>query len=75
MTARADISEREDCERLVRAFYGRALTDPIIGWLFTDIAHLDLEQHVPRTASFWETVLLGAQSYRVARSRRMRHCI
>ncbi len=64
VTARADISEREDCERLVRAFYSRALTDPIIGWLFTDIAHLDLEQHVPRIASFWETVLLGAQSYR-----------
>lgn len=59
-----DISTREDCERLVRAFYGRALEDPVIGWLFTDIAHLDLEAHVPKIASFWETVLLGAHSYR-----------
>ena len=59
-----DISTREDCERLVRAFYGRALIDPIIGYLFTDIARLDLEEHVPKIASFWETVLLGAHSYR-----------
>ena len=58
-----DIETREDCERLVRAFYGRALEDPIIGWLFTDIAKLDLEAHVPRITSFWETVLLGAQTY------------
>jgi hemoglobin len=59
----ADIETRADCERLVRAFYGRALTDPVIGWLFTDVAKLDLEAHVPRLTSFWETILLGAQTY------------
>ncbi len=63
MSERHDIRTREDCERLVRAFYGRALDDPIIGWLFTDIAKLDLEKHVPQITAFWETVLLGAQSY------------
>jgi hemoglobin len=63
MLVRRDIETREDCERLVRAFYGRALTDPVIGWLFTDVARLDLEAHVPRIASFWETILLGARSY------------
>ena len=60
---RHDIETRADCERLVRAFYGRALTDPLIGWIFTDVAQLDLEAHVPQIASFWETILLGAQSY------------
>jgi hemoglobin len=63
MTTRGDIDTREDCERLVRAFYGRALTDPIIGWIFVDVARLDLDAHVPRIASFWETILLGARSY------------
>jgi hemoglobin len=58
-----DIATRADCERLVRAFYGRALTDPVIGFLFTDVAKLDLEAHVPRITSFWETILLGARSY------------
>jgi hemoglobin len=63
MTTRGDIIDRADCERLVRAFYGRALVDPMIGWIFVDVAKLDLDAHVPRITSFWETVLLGAHSY------------
>lgn len=60
---RSDIATRADVERLVRAFYAKAMSDPIIGWLFTDIARLDLEAHIPQIASFWETVLLGVKSY------------
>ncbi len=59
----SDIETRADCERLVRAFYSRTLDDPIIGWIFVDVAKLDLEAHVPVIASFWETMLLGGQSY------------
>ncbi len=59
-----DIEDRADCERLVRAFYGRVLHDPMIGWIFVDVAKLDLEAHVPVIASFWETVLLGGDAYR-----------
>lgn len=58
-----DIEDRGDCERLVRSFYGRALDDPVIGFIFTDVAHLDLEEHLPKIASFWETILLGARTY------------
>ena len=58
-----DIETTEDIERLVRAFYSKALTDPIIGFIFTDVAKLDLEEHVPRITAFWETILLGAESY------------
>jgi hemoglobin len=60
---RHDIETRADCERLVGAFYGRALIDPIIGFLFTDVAKLDLEEHVPRITNFWDTILLGSRSY------------
>jgi hemoglobin len=60
---RPDITTRADCERLVRAFYSRALVDPVIGFIFTDVAHLDLEAHVPVIASFWETILLGEVTY------------
>jgi hemoglobin len=58
-----DIRTREDCERLVRAFYGKAMSDPMIGFLFTDVARLDLEEHVPVITSFWATMLLGERSY------------
>jgi hemoglobin len=61
--SRRDIETRTDCERLVRAFYSRALTDPIIGFIFVDVARLDLEAHVPKITSFWETILLGRQTY------------
>lgn len=62
-SGRPDIRDRDDCERLVRAFYGRAMVDPVIGFLFTDVAKLDLEEHVPVITSFWETMLLGARTY------------
>jgi hemoglobin len=60
---RHDIESRDDVERLVRAFYEKAMTDPMIGFLFIDVAKLDLEEHVPVITSFWETMLLGAKSY------------
>ena len=63
MGERSDLATRADCERLVRAFYERALTDPVIGFLFTDVAKLDLDAHLPVIASFWETILLGAHTY------------
>lgn len=63
VTPRADIASRADCERLVWAFYGRAMRDPVIGYLFTDVAKLDLPAHIPRMTRYWETVLLGARSY------------
>lgn len=60
---RPDIENAADCERLVRAFYGKAMADSEIGWIFTDVAGLDLEAHIPVIASFWATNLLGAKSY------------
>lgn len=59
-----DIETRADVERLVRAFYERAMADEIIGWLFVDVAKLDLDAHLPVIADFWETVLLGGTAYR-----------
>jgi hemoglobin len=61
---RPDIESTADCERLVRAFYGKAMADEKIGWLFTEVAELDLEAHIPVIASFWATNLLGAKSYK-----------
>jgi hemoglobin len=58
-----DIATTADCERLVRAFYGSAMEDERIGWIFTEVAELDLEAHIPVIASFWATNLLGAKSY------------
>lgn len=61
---RADIDSRADIELLVRTFYGRATVDPTIGHIFTEVARLDLEEHLPIMFDFWSTMLLGDRSYR-----------
>lgn len=59
-----DIESTADCERIVRAFYVKAMADEMIGWIFTEVAELDLDEHVPKITAFWATNLLGAKSYR-----------
>jgi truncated hemoglobin YjbI len=59
-----DLADRDDLAQLVRAFYRRAMADPLIGPMFTEVARMDLEHHLPIVTDFWDTVLLGAGRYR-----------
>lgn len=58
-----DIENREDIDRLMLAFYKRAMVDDRIGYIFTDIAKLDLEHHLPIIGDFWETLLFRSGDY------------
>lgn len=60
---RSDIAGRADIDALMRAFYGRVLTDKVIGRLFTEVAKLDLDHHLPIIGDFWETVLFAPGDY------------
>ena len=62
-TERFDISSRQDIETLVRRFYEQAIPDPIIGKFFTEVAHLDLDSHLPKIANFWEQMLFQHPVY------------
>lgn len=66
-----DIRDRDDILLLVSEFYRRAFSDPLLGPIFRDVAHLDLEKHLPIICDFWETVLFRAGLYR--RSAMQRH--
>lgn len=59
-----DLQDRNDVESLVDQFYRRAFADPLIGPIFTDIAEMDLEHHLPIMCDFWETVLFRAGKYK-----------
>ncbi len=59
----SDIINREDIDVLMREFYSRALADPVIGYIFTDVAKLDLDHHLPIIGDFWETVLFRTGDY------------
>ena len=58
-----DLETRADIDRLLRHFYSRAMVDEVIGYLFTDVAHLDVEQHLPQIGNFWEQVLFQRPVY------------
>ena len=60
---KTDITNRADIDHLMHVFYERAITDDTIGYIFTDVAHLDLEHHLPIIGDFWESMLFGTQVY------------
>lgn len=59
-----DIQTRTDIEQLLQEFYNRLLADPSIGYIFTDVAGIDLPSHLPHLADFWEQTLLHTGMYR-----------
>jgi hemoglobin len=58
-----DIETRADIDELMNRFYARAMNDEFIGYIFKDVAKLDLEHHLPVIGDFWETLLFGTGSY------------
>jgi len=58
-----DIENRADIDLLMMEFYSSAMVDDTIGYIFTDVAKLDLDHHLPIIGDFWETMLLQAGSY------------
>jgi|SRR5688572_21659071 len=60
---KTDIRDRADIDRLMHLFYERANADDTIGYIFSDVAHLDLEHHLPIIGDFWESMLFGTQVY------------
>ena len=59
-----DIETRADIDEVLRDFYGAAFSDAGLGHIFTDIAHMDLDAHLPVIGNFWEKVLLNTDVYR-----------
>lgn len=58
-----DIENRADIDDLMQRFYARAMSDDKIGYIFTDVAKLDLAHHLPVIGDFWETLLFGTGDY------------
>ena len=57
-----DVASRADIDRLLVAFYSKALVDPLLGPVFAQ-AGLDLQTHLPVIGDFWERTLLRTGSY------------
>ena len=60
---KTDIRNRKDIEKLVNAFYDKVKNDEAIGYLFTDVAHVNWELHWPKMYDFWENILFYTGNY------------
>lgn len=58
-----DIQHRGDIERLIDTFYDKVKADPVIGYIFNDIARVDWPKHLPIMYDFWEFLLLNGKNY------------
>lgn len=61
---RGDIINREDIELLVNSFYQTVQTDDTIGYIFTEVAEINWEHHLPKMYDFWETILFGRKGFK-----------
>ena len=58
-----DIKNRKDIEKLVNLFYEKVKSDSAIGYLFTDVANVNWEVHLPRMYDFWENILFSTSNF------------
>lgn len=59
-----DLTNRQDIEQLVDRFYTDVLADPIIGFIFTDVANLDIDKHKGVIVDFWCSILFKTRDYK-----------
>lgn len=63
MQDKKDIANREDLLLLMQEFYKKLLADESINYLFTDIAKIDLDHHLPVLVDFWDSILFQSNTY------------
>jgi hemoglobin len=59
-----DIESRADLEVFTRAFYTRLLADDAVSYIFTDVAQIKLDEHLPKITDFWELSIFHTGNYR-----------
>ena len=60
---KSDITNRKDIELLVNTFYDKVRNNPVLGYIFDDVAKIDWENHLPKMYSFWVSILLEEHSF------------
>ena len=63
MDNKKDIENRDDIAALIRSFYVQAMQDELIGPFFTEVAAINLEEHLPIMYDFWESLLFHTGVY------------
>lgn len=59
-----DVSDSKDVNDIVTRFYDEMLKDSIVGFIFTDVAQIQLQHHLPIIVDFWSDILFKQKKYR-----------
>ena len=59
-----DIQNRQDLELLTKVFYDKLLLDDRVNYIFTEVAKIDLEHHLPIITDFWEQSIFHTSGYK-----------
>lgn len=59
-----DIENRDDIRLLINTFYDTMLDDPLLGPIFTEVAQIQLSEHLPILYDFWESVIFHLAKYK-----------
>lgn len=60
---KTDIRSKNDIVQLIDTFYAKVKSNNLIGYIFTEIAQLDWDHHLPIMYDFWESVLFHTGPY------------
>lgn len=58
-----DISDEADVKLLVDAFYLKVREDALLNPIFSDVAKVDWDHHLPKMYAFWNGMILGKPGY------------
>jgi hemoglobin len=58
-----DIETEVDVRTLVDEFYGAVREDALLNPIFTDVAQVDWEHHLPKMYAFWNGLIFGKVGY------------
>ena len=59
-----DLDSKENIEQFINQFYEKVLVDDLLAHIFTDVAQIDVNVHIPIIRSYWEKLLLGKKEYK-----------
>lgn len=59
-----DFHTRQDIQKFISLFYQKLLADKTLSPIFTEVAKIDLEEHLPILVDFWEGILFQKGTYK-----------
>src|SRR5688572_319998 len=60
---KTDLDTRENIEKMVDSFYEKVKDDEQISHFFREVMKVQWEKHLPKMYDFWESVILGHNTY------------